>query len=404
MENFSNIISIQEFFEKKLLTIYYQKCGQLCEWKLPETRKYEIPGYQREIRWEKNNVYILLNDLQKNPGGKFLGNILISTYENSLYEIIDGQQRITVLLLILYCIKKHTGIDFTFCKFNNLTFPKFEEAIQSNFSDASVYKDNDILLQGPTLKILWDYIEEYFQNLQQDDLLNLKRSIYNSEINLLVVTMSHRRDYERSLCVDYFIDMNNKGRHLDSSDILKAYAFREEFEKITEEWQSLQQNIRELDKINYPKEEMTLHYLICTINDVLNLGKNKRINNLSDDYKLTKDLVIENTTYLKGTNVEELLANKSFYLKMFETLKEFVKFEKIVVDGNKSEFKKYFEVETGTENLDDDTIENFRYIISSILWNSDIVPKLLLLKYFIEYLPLEKKQLKEKYFLSRFFL
>ena len=61
---------------------------------LEENRKYIVPYFQREIRWTKDNLITLINDVRK--GSKFLGN-LIFTKRQSDYEILDGQQRTTVI-------------------------------------------------------------------------------------------------------------------------------------------------------------------------------------------------------------------------------------------------------------------------------------------------------------------
>lgn len=57
---------------------------------LPENRCYSIPGYQREIRWSTKNIQVLIEDLSDRC--KFLGYILVSTYDDKTYQIIDGQQ------------------------------------------------------------------------------------------------------------------------------------------------------------------------------------------------------------------------------------------------------------------------------------------------------------------------
>ena len=43
---------------------------------LQQNRKYIIPDFQREIRWEENNLSILLSDLSTSP--RFLGNIILT--------------------------------------------------------------------------------------------------------------------------------------------------------------------------------------------------------------------------------------------------------------------------------------------------------------------------------------
>ena len=64
---------------------------------LQQNRKYIIPDFQREIRWEENNLSILLSDLSTSP--RFLGNIILTIKKDGDCQIIDGQQRTTVLLL-----------------------------------------------------------------------------------------------------------------------------------------------------------------------------------------------------------------------------------------------------------------------------------------------------------------
>ena len=74
---------------------------------LSKNRIYKIPLFQREIRWNTGNLNVLLSDLLK--GSRFLGNIILSIRRNNIYEIIDGQQRTTVIRMIIECIKSKFG-------------------------------------------------------------------------------------------------------------------------------------------------------------------------------------------------------------------------------------------------------------------------------------------------------
>lgn len=64
---------------------------------LEADRKYSIPAFQREVRWDDNNLKMLLYDLSRSS--KFLGNIILTIKSDHTCEIIDGQQRTTVLTL-----------------------------------------------------------------------------------------------------------------------------------------------------------------------------------------------------------------------------------------------------------------------------------------------------------------
>lgn len=75
---------------------------------LEADRKYSIPAFQREVRWDDNNLKMLLYDLSRSS--KFLGNIILTIKSDHTCEIIDGQQRTTVLILpyIWYLQKNST--------------------------------------------------------------------------------------------------------------------------------------------------------------------------------------------------------------------------------------------------------------------------------------------------------
>ena len=80
---------------------------------LDADRKYVIPLFQREIRWEPANVNTLLSDLSR--GDKFLGNIILSVGADKTCTIIDGQQRTTAMMtaIIMRLSKEEIGRCFT---------------------------------------------------------------------------------------------------------------------------------------------------------------------------------------------------------------------------------------------------------------------------------------------------
>lgn len=71
--------------------------------------RYRIPHYQRGFRWESRQVEQLLEDIheftrRENPQPKdfyCLQPLVLRPTEDGAYEVVDGQQRLTTLLLIL---------------------------------------------------------------------------------------------------------------------------------------------------------------------------------------------------------------------------------------------------------------------------------------------------------------
>jgi len=73
---------------------------------LTEQIRYEIPAYQRPYSWEKANVEQLLDDVweafEANDEEYFIGSLItIEREKGRLYDVVDGQQRLTTLNLIL---------------------------------------------------------------------------------------------------------------------------------------------------------------------------------------------------------------------------------------------------------------------------------------------------------------
>ena len=71
-------------------------------------KSFVIPVYQRAYSWEKDQWDTLLNDLREQIRGNnnyFFGNLLLDTLKNDvLYEVIDGQQRLTTLTIFIRSI------------------------------------------------------------------------------------------------------------------------------------------------------------------------------------------------------------------------------------------------------------------------------------------------------------
>ena len=72
---------------------------------------FHVPKYQREYTWGKWQWEQLLNDIEDNDPGYFMGSIIcvndaqtITTGDELIFEVVDGQQRLTTLSLLLATI------------------------------------------------------------------------------------------------------------------------------------------------------------------------------------------------------------------------------------------------------------------------------------------------------------
>lgn len=72
---------------------------------------YHIPRFQREYVWGRNNWSKLLEDIYDNDPGHYMGSIIcvndgqeLSPTSELIYEVVDGQQRLTTISLLLAAI------------------------------------------------------------------------------------------------------------------------------------------------------------------------------------------------------------------------------------------------------------------------------------------------------------
>ena len=84
--------------------------------KLFENKVYNVPVYQRPYSWNSDNVETLLNDIYEaycssdKYEGYYTGNLLLHDKNEringiaTVYEVIDGQQRITTISLMLLAL------------------------------------------------------------------------------------------------------------------------------------------------------------------------------------------------------------------------------------------------------------------------------------------------------------
>lgn len=191
-------------------------------------RKLKIPDYQREIRWSKEVVIQLINDL--NHKEKFLGNVIITPLGNDIFEIIDGQQRITVLMMIINYIKNKYSEEIN--DLENLVeldlncFSEYKLFQNNMYSDDVCDADREKIVssdkfnQRKRLNAIYKEISENSAFNTIDKTRKLLDNLLNSSINVVI---SEDDDVSRS--TQYYIDVNLKGVKLDNEDIFKGYVF-----------------------------------------------------------------------------------------------------------------------------------------------------------------------------------
>lgn len=173
--------------------------------------RYVIPLYQRNYAWGLAEIDALIDDIGNHDGGSYyIGTLIVKKRDNGEYEVIDGQQRLTTLSLICFCLdEKNEGAAKSY---RNVL--RFEAREQSNtlldqIFNGSVGFDNKDL-DSNSVRILENYkiIKNKIGKLGSEKLKN---------INIFRIDVPPKTDLNH-----YFEVMNNRGVQLEQHEILKA--------------------------------------------------------------------------------------------------------------------------------------------------------------------------------------
>lgn len=270
---------------------------------LEDNNCINIPRYQREYSWEKENIKTLLNDIHKDY---YLGNI-ISYKDSNVSEIIDGQQRIITTFLILITIRNIT---------TNANLKKDIEKI-IYYNDECKLKLKDRI--GSTGRNILNFILDDEDNIpdlvkEYNEIQNynfIKKTIkpmdleliYNNLINSLVVEISFTKNI--SDAHEMFVNVNTKGKPLTEIEILKSQLFkyllsRPNSDFYKEKWQEMLNSIPKKEYSTYVSDSY-LQYLF--------------INSNSDDTIKTSGTVKENFMFLL-----KIIDNKQKALNIFNLM------------------------------------------------------------------------------------
>ena len=146
----------------------------------------------------------------------------------------------------------------------------------------------------------------------------------------------------------------------------------------------IQTEEKAMTEFYYPKEVMFLHYILCRVNK----GLGYKVKKISDDLRLQSEVTLPTgKKYLKGTDIEVLITDTSFYQSMLFCSLDFQKFIDVVLNSKTrpdEAFLSYINTNPKGKELDFDTKTNIFFIVNSIVRSSDVVPRLLLMKYYLD--------------------
>lgn len=175
---------------------------------------YEVPIYQRNYAWEEDEITALIQDVydaylpNKNSGDKgtyFIGTLVSYHKGDHVYEIIDGQQRLTTINLVLSALEVSVK--------NKLTYrarKKSNDTIKSIPLFNVDEKDNGIV-NG------YDFAKNAINKIVPEDDKEGFKSYFQENVHIIHYNVPKDIDLNH-----YFEIMNSRGEQLEKHEIIKA--------------------------------------------------------------------------------------------------------------------------------------------------------------------------------------
>lgn len=276
-------------------------------------KTYVVPAYQRNYAWTSKEVNELLDDVlgffddSKAPY-YLLGDVIVVDAKESDYdlEIIDGQQRITTLMLLFAAIYKRL-------KDNNFDEDELSDIrlklkkrkvlrvrLSGNASETVLQyidgaKTEHLVLETPSQKAVADALDTISSKL--DEKFSDRKSGYLHDFYRTLeeaVFLSRLQLVDRESAYEFFERVNDRGRPLSKTDLLKNRLLQkirsdDDFDNASDVWSAAEKRLLPFGR------EGSMPFLL---RNILQADTNRRVKD-SELYTEWKPYVTDDASCLK---------------------------------------------------------------------------------------------------------
>lgn len=244
---------------------------------------FAVPDYQREYVWKVDDqveqfIEDIDNEFDENAGsqkGYFIGSIIIVDNKKMRFDVIDGQQRLTTIVLTLCAFRdilKNEILDARQDKYlKTIEEWLFDFDLDSDETQLRLelqYEESKDFLEKLVLKLknddeetssirkmreayqcIYDHLQTYY-NIGLNNLVSFAR-YFLTKIELVVIESE-----ELSSALKIFETINQRGAGLNAMDLVKNLLFSQvkekEFEKIKSLWKEINNNLQTCNEDQSP--------------------------------------------------------------------------------------------------------------------------------------------------------
>jgi len=328
------------------------------------SESYAVPLYQREYSWSENEIDDLFQDLSDFIESKqsyyFLGQVIVADCEtNERYYIVDGQQRITSVLVLLAAISNQIK-----------SIPGFKENKELNF----VVNELHLLLKyakkdglSPRVKVADDgndmvvaLIDASKKPNEEEDWSNTCENLvnaydlfverlngvckdaaslvefYNKVVDGVIFVRLEVNSHEEAIGI--YERTNNRGLELDSADLIKNTTFSKlkinDFDRAASLWSKASLTLKECNSDRLRKMQFLLRaILVAETGEPISSGRlregwSSRLNTPSDALRFLESLPdkaahLKNIALGNSPKAKQKLSNLGSASRQFKFVQDF---------------------------------------------------------------------------------
>lgn len=189
----------------------------------------KIPEYQRSYAWEKQNVRDLIEDISESletNSSHYIGTVVLAkTSISDTYNIVDGQQRLTTILMILNVLilrlKDSDDVNYykrlyIFDKQYKLTPLKRDE----DYFFSLLNEEENLVTKNRSQR----YLKEVYDEIKNvvDDIIVNKKDFLRAVENLQILEFIEEDEGD---AIRIFQTVNDRGKELTRMDKIKSLLF-----------------------------------------------------------------------------------------------------------------------------------------------------------------------------------
>lgn len=201
-----------------------------------------VPRYQRPYAWDEENILDLWRDLKANDeGGHFIGNMVVCSQSDDSREIVDGQQRLTTILIALRAIKdayekageqgKSSGLSIYLQQVDlngDIQF-RLQYRTDAGYLHLDLFAESESVIVGKqpssqAEKAQYAAYKNFGQYIQQEvdgSQLSTVQCLDKIRDRFLRSTVVYVRVDDRQSAFRIFETLNDRGKSLDQVDLVK---------------------------------------------------------------------------------------------------------------------------------------------------------------------------------------